>query len=41
VEEDLLEDEEKDMLEDELCECHRIDAVATIANLRMKPDYLF
>jgi len=41
VEEDLLEDEEKDMLEDKLRERHRVNLVATIANLRMKLNYLF
>lgn len=41
VEDDMLEDEEKDLLEDELRQLHKVDSVATISSLRMKPDHLF
>jgi len=41
VEEDMLEDEEKDLLEDKLRQLYKIDSVATITSLRMKPNHLF
>jgi len=41
VEEDMLEDKEKDLLEDELRQLYKVDSVATISSLRMKPDHLF
>lgn len=37
----VVEDEEKDMLEDELRERQRVDSVSSIAKFRMKPEHLF
>ncbi len=41
VEVEFAEDEEKELLEDELRRLQKVDSVATIASLRMKPDELF
>ena len=41
VEEDFIEEEDKDLLEDDLRQYHKVDSVNTIAGLRMKPDHLF
>ena len=38
---ELLVGEEKDLLEDDLREYHKVDSVNTIASLRMKPAHLF
>ena len=38
---DLLVGEEKDLMEDDLREYHKVDFVNTIASLRMKPAHLF
>ena len=38
---ELLVGEEKDLMEDDLREYHRVDSVNTIASLRMKPAHLF
>ena len=37
----LLVGEEKDLMEDDLREYHKVDSVNTIASLRMKPTHLF
>ena len=36
-----LEGEDKDLLEDDLRQYHKVDSVNSIASLRMKPDHLF
>jgi len=41
MEEDVSEDEEKELLEDELHLLQKVDSVATIDSLRMKPGKLF
>ena len=38
---DLLVGEDKDLMEDDLQEYHKVDSVNTIASLRMKPTHLF
>ena len=38
---DEMEAEDKDLLEEDLRQYHKVDSVNTIASLRMKPDHLF
>jgi hypothetical protein len=38
---DVLEEEDKDLDEDDLRSYHKVDSVKTIASLRMKPDHMF
>jgi len=41
MEEDVVDDEEKDLLEDDLQPLQKVDSIATINALRMKPKNLF
>jgi len=39
--EDAIDEEVKDLLEDDLRQYHKVDSVKTISSLRMKPTHLF
>ncbi len=41
MEMDVVDDEEKDLLEDDLRKLQKVDSVSTINSLRMKPENMF
>ena len=38
---DVVEEDDKDLDEDDLRSYHKVNSVKTISSLRMKPDHLF